>query len=260
MVAPDQEADQRDPQDRIDHEVVAEDPPPRVAGDELRDHAEGGQDHDVDGRVAVEPEQVLEQDRVAAAQRVEDRDAEGALGEDQQQHHRQHRRRQHHDDAGRVDRPDEQRQAEPGQPRRALQMDGGDEIHRRGDGREAGDEDRRRRRQHVAVGEGRRQRGVEGPAGIDPAEQQRADRQRPGRDEDVPAEQVQPREGEVAARRSSAAAGNCRASSGIDGHQEEPHHDHAVEGEGAVIGIGREQVGLRGEQLDPQHHRRRRRR
>ncbi len=37
------------------------------------------QDHDVDGRVRVEPEEVLEQDRVAAERRVEDADVEGAL-------------------------------------------------------------------------------------------------------------------------------------------------------------------------------------
>ena len=35
-----------------------------------------GQDHDVHGRVRVEPEHVLEQDRVAAERGVEDADAE----------------------------------------------------------------------------------------------------------------------------------------------------------------------------------------
>ena len=47
--------------------LVAED---RLAGedrDDLRDHPEGRQDHDVDLGMAEEPEQVLPQQRVAAA-------------------------------------------------------------------------------------------------------------------------------------------------------------------------------------------------
>ena len=42
------------------------------ARDDLADHAHGGQHHDVDRRVRVEPEQVLEEDRVAAAGRIEE--------------------------------------------------------------------------------------------------------------------------------------------------------------------------------------------
>ena len=42
---------------------VAEDPLAREAGHELADHAHGGQDHDVDRGVRVEPEEVLEEDR-----------------------------------------------------------------------------------------------------------------------------------------------------------------------------------------------------
>ena len=53
-------------------ELVAEDALAREAGDELADHAHGRQDHDVDGGVRVEPEQVLEEHRVAAQRGVED--------------------------------------------------------------------------------------------------------------------------------------------------------------------------------------------
>ena len=58
---------------RIDHEAVAEHPPPREAGDDLADHAHRRQDHDVDGRMRVEPEQMLEQQRIAAERRIEHR-------------------------------------------------------------------------------------------------------------------------------------------------------------------------------------------
>ena len=43
-----------------------------------------GQDHDVDGGVRVEPEEVLEEDRVAAVLRVEDADVEEPLGADEE--------------------------------------------------------------------------------------------------------------------------------------------------------------------------------
>ena len=42
------------------------------------DHAHRRQHHDVDRRVRVEPEQVLEQQRIAAERRVEDADAAAA--------------------------------------------------------------------------------------------------------------------------------------------------------------------------------------
>ena len=65
--------------ERVDHEGVAEEPPAREARDDLGDDAHGRQDHDVDGRMAVEPEQVLEEQRIAAVGGVEDRQAEDAL-------------------------------------------------------------------------------------------------------------------------------------------------------------------------------------
>ena len=54
------------------------------ACDDLADHAHRRQDHDVDGRVRVEPEQVLEEHRVAAERRVEDAEVQAALDRDQQ--------------------------------------------------------------------------------------------------------------------------------------------------------------------------------
>ena len=153
VVAPDEEADDGDAGQRPDHGGVAEDAAAREAGDDLAHHAHRRQQHDVDGGVAVEPEQVLEEDRVAAARRLEDRHAQHPLDRDQQQHHGEHGRGQHHDDRGGVERPDEQRQAEPGHARRAQHVDGGDEVDRGGDGREAGDEDAGGGEGHVGVGE-----------------------------------------------------------------------------------------------------------
>jgi hypothetical protein len=138
VVAPDQEADHGDAEDRIGHEAVAEHRTAREARDDLAGHAHRRQHHDVDRRVRVEPEQVLEQQRVAAQRRVEDPDLEQALDGDQHQRHRQDRRRQHQDQRGRVVGPHEQRQAEPAHAGRAHGVHGDDEIQARQDRREAG--------------------------------------------------------------------------------------------------------------------------
>ena len=117
-------------------ERVAEDALAREGRDQLADDAHRRQDHDVDGRVAIEPEQVLEQQRIAAERRVEDADAEQPLDRDQDQRDRQHRRRQHEDQRGRVVRPDEERQPEPGHARRPQLVDGDDEVQPGEDRRE----------------------------------------------------------------------------------------------------------------------------
>ena len=103
-----------------------------------RHDAEARQDHDVDRRMRVEPEHVLEQQRVAAEPRIEHADMEQRLEQQQHQRDRQHRCRQHEDDAGRVERPDEDRQAVPGQAGRAQAVDGDDEIQAGGDRGKAG--------------------------------------------------------------------------------------------------------------------------
>ena len=65
-------------------ESVSEDALAREAGDELADHAHAGQDHDVNGRMRIEPEHVLEQDRIAAERRIENADMQDALHRHQQ--------------------------------------------------------------------------------------------------------------------------------------------------------------------------------
>ena len=67
VMAPDDEAQAGDAGDRVDHRPVAEQRLAGEGGDDVGDHAHRRQDHDVDGRVRVEPEQVLPQQRSAAA-------------------------------------------------------------------------------------------------------------------------------------------------------------------------------------------------
>ncbi len=144
VVPPDQRAGDGDGQAGEGDRLVAED---RLAGedrDDLGDHPHGRQDHDVDRRVRIDPEQVLVHDRVAPLGRVEQAGAEDPLGDDQHQGDAEDRRGQDLDPGGGVERPGEQRQAPPGHPLGAQAVDGGDEVEAGQDRREAEDEDRRR--------------------------------------------------------------------------------------------------------------------
>ena len=61
VMAPDQEAQHRDGHAREGDDLVSENTLARKAGHDLADHAHRGQNHDVNGGVGVEPEQVLEE-------------------------------------------------------------------------------------------------------------------------------------------------------------------------------------------------------
>jgi hypothetical protein len=61
---------------------------------DLADHAEARQDQDVDLRMTEEPQQMLEQERIAAAMRIEEGGAEIAIGEQHGDGARQYRKRQ----------------------------------------------------------------------------------------------------------------------------------------------------------------------
>ena len=119
-----------------DH-LVAED---RFAGkdrDDLGDHPHPRQDHDVDRRVGVDPEQMLVHERIAAAGGVEQPGAEDPFGDDQHQGDAEDRRGQDLHPGSRVEGPDEQRQSPPAHPLGAQAVDGGDEVEPGEDRREA---------------------------------------------------------------------------------------------------------------------------
>ena len=103
-------------------------------------------------------------------------------------------------------------------------------------------------------GRGGAVRRVEGPAGVDAAAERRDEREQPAEDVDVPAEQVDPRESEVLRAdhdRHQEVAEHRRDRR----DQEEEDHHHAVHGEELVVGLGREQVAGRRQQLEPDQER-----
>ena len=80
VMPPDQEAEHRDRQAGERDEAVAEDRAcARTPAISSLTTPMRRQHHDVDGRMRVEPEQVLEQDRVAAERGIEDADVQHAL-------------------------------------------------------------------------------------------------------------------------------------------------------------------------------------
>ncbi len=195
-----------------------------------------GQDHDVDGGVRVEPEQVLEEDGVAAAGGVEEAEVEDPLEGHQQDGDRHHRGAEDLDDRGGVVGPHEQRHPEPRHPRGPHLVDGDDEVEPGEDRGEPGHEDADRGDLHVALREHGRVGRVEGPAGLEPAREERVERDAAPEHVEVPAQQVELREGEVL--RPDHEGDEEVPEHGRDRRdQEEEHHDHAVGGEGLVVGV-----------------------
>ena len=94
---------------------------------------------------------------------------------------------------------------------------------------------------------------VESPARVDAAGQHDVGHQGAADDVEIPAQQVDAREGKILRpdhERHQKIAQHRRH----DRDQEEEHHDHAVHGEHLVIGVGLHQVALRRQQLEPDEH------
>ena len=165
---PDREAEHEDGEQRKRHHAVAEDRFSRLGRDDLGDDPEAGQDHDVDGRVRVEPEDVLVGDDVAVEGGIEEARAERAVEQHQELRAGDERRRDHDQKRGREVGPDQQRHAPERHPRRTHGDDRDQEVergHDRGRAREL-DADREELLAERCVC---RQRRVCRPAGVEGA-------------------------------------------------------------------------------------------
>src|SRR5580700_11782548 len=100
---------------------------------------------------------------------------QGALCDDQEECNGYDRGPENLNDAGGVMRPDEERQARPGQSGSAHAVDGDDKVQSGEDGGESGDEDGESGFNDFRVAEGGAEGSVEGPAGIDAAGQHAVD-------------------------------------------------------------------------------------
>ena len=257
VMRPDDEAEQADDDNRPDHHAVAEDVLAGMGAEHVGNEAEGRQRHDIDFRVAEEPEQMLEQDRAAAVV------VEGRAGFDHRRHeetgpdqgveqhhdgrHEQGRESEQAEYGGDEDAPHRQRQAHHGQAAAAILQHGnhvveaahgeGDDKHRQRDEHEHDAHVVSRRSRHRCL------RRIQRPARPRrAAADKEAGQQDDHRNEVHPVtEHVHEREHHVPG---AAHEGNqvVAESAEEQGGEEIDHHDHAVHGHGLVIRIGVDEV------------------
>src|SRR5215210_7186970 len=98
-MAPDEKAIDGNSKTGESHELVAEYILARKGGNQFRDNTHRRKQHDVDGRVRVEPEKMLEENRVAAQSWIEDAHAKDTLQSYEQDGDGYHGSPQYHDEA-----------------------------------------------------------------------------------------------------------------------------------------------------------------
>jgi hypothetical protein len=227
----------------------------------VADHAEARQDQDVHFGVAEEPEQMLVQDRVTAARRVEERGAEMAVGEQHGDGARQNRQRQQEQEHRHQDRPHEQRHLMQGHARRAHVEDGGDEVdgaQDRGCARDVQREDGEVHGRAGRAGGGKRR--IKRPAAADTDTAAIAFHEH-GKHQESEAERQEPEGNVVHARERHIRRPDHQRHQPVaeaadhGGHDHEEHHDQAVAGHEDVKGVRfleHLQAGIH--QLGAHHH------
>ena len=236
MVRPHHEADAADRHHGVGHAEITEDRLLRERGNDLADDAESRHDQDVDFRMPEEPEQVLEQDRVAAAGRREERRAEIAVGQQHGDGAGEHRHREQNEEHRHQLRPDEQRHLVHRHAGRAHVEDRRDEIDGAEDRRCAGEMQRENGEVDGGAGmAGGRQRRVDRPSGSDAGctglalHEQRDDQQREGRRQQPERDVVHARERHV--RRPDHQRHHPIAETADHrGHDHEEDHDQTMRG------------------------------
>ncbi len=256
MVHPQTEGEEAERHHRGDDPGVSHDRPAGEDRQHRRDHARGRQENDVDLRVAEQPEQVLPEQRVAAAFRVEERPVEGAF----------HLEQDRAEDQGREAAEHHQRRDEkvPSHERHACERHAGrahleDRHHDLDRGRDGGDLDEGDAEQPDVGSDPRRigprrERRVHEPAAVrrdpegDGAEHDRA------ADEIAPiAEGREPRKREVARAQQFGQQVDRQAFDEGDGEKE--HHHRSMHGDDLTVGVrSHERVAGQGE-LGADEHR-----
>src|ERR1019366_5272465 len=137
--------------------------------DKLADDGHTRQNHNVNSRMGVEPEEVLEQYRIATDLRIENTDVKDPLEHQENQRDPQDWGRKNLNDGGCVDTPHEQRHFEPTHPGSAQFMDGRDKVDACENRGEAENKYGRDHEHNRAVRGGAIRR-VESPSGVDRAD------------------------------------------------------------------------------------------
>src|SRR5262245_24357465 len=107
-MAPHEESNDGNSKARECHEGITENAFAGDTGYHLTNHAHSGKNHDVDSRMGVEPEQMLEQYRIATQIRIKNSQMQSAFKNHQKQCDGNHWRRQDLDQTRGIVRPNEQ--------------------------------------------------------------------------------------------------------------------------------------------------------
>ena len=128
VVGPDDEAHNANGHHGVGHAEITEDRLLGEGGDDVADDAEARQNQDVDFRMAEEPEQMLEQDRVTTGCGFKERGAEVAVGQQHGDATCENRQRQQQQEHGHQHGPDKQRHLVQRHARGAHVENCGDEV------------------------------------------------------------------------------------------------------------------------------------
>ncbi len=242
---------------RAGDERVTEDGLAREDRDDLGDHPEGREHHDVDLGVTEAPEVVLPHDGRAAARRQEQVGAEEAV--DQKQHARRGQRGEREHGEHRVDQhhPHEERNASQRHPRRAQGADRRDEVDRARHGADA-EHDERDGPVVRAVVDARERSLAEGRV-AEPADVRRAARE-PAEVQEKTAERKEPVGHRVQAWERHVARADHEGHDVVGesrerGHHDEEDHRRPVHREDLVVRLGRQEVRARDGQLQAHEQR-----
>ena len=223
--------------------------PPGEGRDDHRQQRDGGQEDDVDLRMAEDPEQMLPQKRIAAARRVEERPVEHALHLEQQVAGDQ--RREGEQDHARDDQqvPGEERHEVDPHARRAAFHDADDEFDSRGD---RSDLDEGKAKQ-PDIGADARLFGGGQRRVHEPARRRRSTEEDRAADEDAANQETPESESSKPRKWQFARAQHGRQQEDRhrleNRHGEEKHHHRAMQRKGLVVEVGRNQVVFRHGQL-----------
>ena len=179
------------------NELVTKDALLTIRSDYFVDNAHRGENHDVNRRVRIEPEQVLEQNRISTNLRREDSKAKRTFNDDKRECDSHDRCAKHDNHAGRIHRPCKQRHLEPSHPWRTHLMNRHDEVQARKDGRESGYKRRHNRKCDIRVRVDTGVWSVKRPSGVNASTNDSCESHYQRRTVDVERQQVEPWEREV---------------------------------------------------------------
>ena len=174
---------------------------------------------------------------------------EHSLEASQQQCDRDDRSAQNKNNAGRVVRPDKQRQAHPGHPGRTHGVNRNDEVQAGQNRRETIDEDPDHRGRYGGVRINAAQRRIKGPACVQAAGGERIQNERSANQVNVPAQEIDFRKGQVLRAdhdRYHEIAQHRRNRR----NQEKENHGHAMHRKQLVVGFWRNQITGGRQQVD----------